>query len=296
MSSVTTPATRPKAAEHRWLLLVIVATAQLMVVLDATIVNIALPRAQKALGFSNDNRQWIVTAYALAFGSLLLVGGRLGDVFGRKWAFLGGMAGFAISSAVGGAAQSFSTLVTARAFQGVFGAILAPAVLSTLVRTFTDPRERARAFGIFGAVASGGGAVGLVLGGVLTEYLSWRWCLYVNLGFAALAGLGALKYMQNERPAVRPPIDIIGVGFASTGLFGLVFGFSRAETAGWSSPVTLTALAIGVVLLGIFVAVERKISNPLLPLKIIADRTRGGSYLSVGIAGIAIFGAFLFLA
>jgi EmrB/QacA subfamily drug resistance transporter len=296
MSSVTTPATRPKAADHRWLLLVIVATAQLMVVLDATIVNIALPSAQKALGFSNDNRQWIVTAYALAFGSLLLLGGRLGDVFGRKWAFLGGMAGFAISSAVGGAAQSFSMLVTARAFQGVFGALLAPAVLSTLVRTFTDPRERAKAFGIFGAVASGGGAVGLVLGGVLTEYLSWRWCLYVNLGFAALAGLGALKYMQNERPAVRPPIDFIGVGLASMGLFALVFGFSRAETAGWSSPVTLTALAIGVVLLAVFVAAERKISNPLLPLKIITDRTRGGSYLSVGIAGIAIFGAFLFLA
>ena len=170
--------------DHRWLILVIVSVAQLMVVLDATIVNIALPSAQEALHFSDAGRQWVITSYALAFGSLLLLGGRIGDMFGRKWAFLGGMVGFAVASAIGGAATSFGMLVFARALQGVFGAVLAPAALSTLVNTFTNPKDRAKAFGIFGSVAGGGGAVGLVLGGVLTEYLSWRWCLYVNLAFA----------------------------------------------------------------------------------------------------------------
>ena len=298
MSAITAPGTHTAAPakDHRWLLLVIVSTAQLMVVLDATIVNIALPSAQKALGFSNDARQWVITAYALAFGSLLLLGGRLGDLFGRKRAFLFGMAGFAIASAIGGAAQSFGVLVTARAFQGAFGAILAPSVLATLVRTFTIPKERAKAFGIFGAVASGGGALGLVLGGVLTEYLSWRWCLYVNLGFAAVAGLGALRYMENEKPASRPRIDFVGVALGSIGLFALVFGFSHAETAGWGSSTTIGSLIAGVALLAAFVVVEGRISNPLLPLHIITDRTRGGAYISVGIAGIAIFGVFLFLA
>ena len=297
MSALTTPGTlAEKAEDHRWLLLVIVSTAQLMVVLDATIVNIALPSAQRALHFGNDARQWVITAYALAFGSLLLLGGRLGDLLGRKRAFLIGMAGFAIASAVGGAANSFGVLVTARAFQGAFGAVLAPSVLATLVSTFTIPRERAKAFGIFGAVASGGGALGLVLGGVLTEYLSWRWCLYVNLGFAAVAGFGALRYMENSKPAGHPRIDFLGVALGSAGLFALVYGFSHAETAGWASGTTIAALAAGVVLLVLFVAVEGRIKNPLLPLHVIADRTRGGAYVSVGIAGIAIFGVFLFLA
>src|SRR5690242_3321149 len=187
MSSVTTASatldrgTAP--AERRWLVLVVAAVAQLMLVLDGTIVNIALPSAQQALGLSNGDRQWVVTAYALAFGSLLLVGGRLGDMFSRKWVFITGLVGFAIASAIGGAAGSFVVLITARALQGAFGAVLAPAALGTLVSTFRDPRERGRAFGVFGSVAAGGGAVGLILGGVLTEYLSWRcackstWCL-----------------------------------------------------------------------------------------------------------------------
>jgi len=166
--------------ERRWLVLAVLGIAQLMVVLDATIVNIALPHAQAALHFSNANRQWVVTAYALAFGSLLLVGGRISDVFGRKWTFLGGMAGFAVASAIGGTAQSFGVLIVARALQGMFGAVLAPAALSLLATTFTNPQERGKAFGIFGALAGSGAAVGLLLGGVLTEYLSWRWCLYVN--------------------------------------------------------------------------------------------------------------------
>src|SRR5258705_1950925 len=186
-------------ADRRWLVLAVVAVAQLMVVLDATIVNIALPSAQHALGFANSDRQWVVTAYALAFGSLLLVGGRLGDMYSRKWVFITGLIGFAIASAIGGAAVSFGMLVAARALQGAFGAVLAPAALGTLVSTFREPRERGRAFGVFGSVAAGGGAVGLILGGVLTQYLSWRWTLYVNLFFAAIAVVGALAYMRSNR-------------------------------------------------------------------------------------------------
>src|SRR3954464_742181 len=177
--------------EHRWKILALIGLAQLMVVLDITIVNIALPSAQADLGFSNDSRQWIVTAYALAFGSLLLLGGRIGDMFGRKWTFIGGLLGFSIASAVGGAAGSFGVLVAARAAQGVFGAMLAPSALGLLATTFTAPHERGKAFGIFGSIAGSGAAVGLLLGGALTEWLSWRWCLYVNLLFAvptAMAG------------------------------------------------------------------------------------------------------------
>src|ERR1700738_2558726 len=188
-------ATRDRLAapvDRRWLVLVVVAVAQQMVVLDSTVVNIALPTAQRSLGFPNGDRQWVVTAYALAFGSLLLLGGRIGDMFSRKWVFVTGLIGFSVSSALGGAATSFAMLVTARTLQGVFGAILAPAALGTLVSTFRDPRERGRAFGVFGSVAGGGGGIGLILGGVLTQYLSWRWTLYVNLIFAAIAIAGAV--------------------------------------------------------------------------------------------------------
>jgi EmrB/QacA subfamily drug resistance transporter len=277
------------------MVLAFVAIAQLMVVLDATIVNIALPAAQKALGFANTDRQWIVTAYALAFGSLLLLGGRLSDMFGRKFTFITGAAGFAIASAIGGASTSFGMLVTARAAQGAFGAVLAPAALSTLVATFRDPKDRGKAFGIFGSVAAGGSAVGLVLGGILTEYLSWRWSLYVNLFFAGLAIYGAVRYFDNERPAVRPKLDVIGTLLASGGLFGIVFGFSHASTAGWTSSVTIASLVAGVVLLTGFVFAESRVDHPLLPLRIITDRTRGGAYTAVGVAGTAIFGVFLFL-
>jgi EmrB/QacA subfamily drug resistance transporter len=281
--------------DHRWLILVIVAIAQLMVVLDATVVNIALPSAQRALGFPNSDRQWVVTAYALAFGSLLLLGGRLGDMFSRKRVFITGLAGFALSSALGGAAQSFPMLVTARTLQGVFGAILAPSALGTLVSTFRDPRERGRAFGVFGSVAGGGGAVGLILGGVLTQYVSWRWTLYVNLLFAALAIAGALAYMRDSKPASRPRLDWAGTFLASAGLFLIVYGFSHAEQAGWAAALTVGSLAAGAVLLAAFAVAERRVSHPLLPLRVLTDRARGGSYLSVGLTGIAVFGVFLFL-
>jgi len=297
MSSITPVAggQRPAENDHRWLVLVIVAVAQLMVVLDATVVNIALPSAQHALGFPNSDRQWVVTAYALAFGSLLLVGGRLGDMFSRKRVFITGLAGFALASALGGAATSFGMLVAARTLQGAFGAILAPAALGTLVSTFRDPRERGRAFGVFGSVAAGGGAVGLILGGVLTQYFSWRWCLYVNLFFAAIAVIGALAYMRSNRPERRPRMDWAGAVLASAGLFLIVFGFSRAETAGWTAAMTIGSLAGGVILLAGFAFAESRVSHPLLPLRVVLDRARGGSYLSVGLTGIAVFGVFLFL-
>ena len=282
-------------ADRRWLILVIVALAQLMVVLDSTVVNIALPSAQHALGFSNDDRQWVVTAYSLAFGSLLLLGGRLGDMYSRKWVFITGLIGFALASAIGGAAVSFEMLVAARALQGAFGAILAPSALGTLVSTFQDPRERGRAFGVFGSVAAGGGAVGLILGGVLTQYLSWRWTLYVNLVFAVIAVAGALAYINSSRPATRPQMDWPGSVLACAGLFLIVFGFSHAETAGWTAALTIGSLALGVVLLTGFVLAEQRVSHPLLPLRVILDRARGGSYVSVGLVGIAIFGLFLFL-
>jgi EmrB/QacA subfamily drug resistance transporter len=272
-----------------------VAIAQLMVVLDATIVNIALPSAQADLGFADDQRQWIVTAYALAFGSLLLLGGRLGDLFGRKWTFIGGLIGFALASALGGAADSFTVLVLARALQGVFGAILAPAALSTLVTTFTDPKDRGRAFGIFGTVAVSGGAVGLILGGVLTEYASWRWCLYVNVFFAAVAVIGALRYLPNVPSPHRPKIDYIGTVLASAGLFALVFGFSHAETSGWSTAGTVGSLVGGGLLLSAFVGWEQRVKHPLLPLRVVLSRTRGAAYLAVALATVSMFGLFLFL-
>ena len=290
-----TPGRPAVRADRRWMILVVVAVAQLMVVLDSTIVNIALPSAQHALGFPNSDRQWVVTAYALAFGSLLLVGGRLGDMFSRKWVFITGLIGFAVASAIGGASVSFEMLVAARALQGAFGAILAPSALGTLVSTFQDPRERGQAFAVFGSVAVGGGAVGLILGGALTQYFSWRYTLYVNLIFAALAVAGALAFIHSSRPTVRPRMDWPGAILACAGLFLIVFGFSHADTAGWTATLTIGSLVLGAVLLVGFVVAERRVSHPLLPLRVILDRTRGGAYVAVGITGIAIFGIFLFL-
>ncbi len=280
---------------HRWIILLTVSVAQLMVVLDATIVNIALPAAQRDLGFANTDRQWVITAYTLAFGSLLLLGGKVSDLFGRKWTFIIGLIGFAVASAVGGAANSFAILVIARACQGAFGALLAPSALSTLSNTFRDPVDRGKAFGVFGAVAGGGGAVGLLLGGVLTEYLSWRWCLYVNLLFAGLAAVGAFILLRNERPSVRPKLDVLGTATAAIGLFLVVYGFSLAATNGWTDRRTIVSLAVAVVFLVAFVQVEKRVRTPLLPLRVVLDRTRGGSYLAVGLASVALFGVFLFL-
>ena len=293
---MTNPITSAGAVrDRRWYVLVVVSIAQLMVVLDATVVNIALPSAQADLGFQDSQRQWIVTAYALAFGSLLLLGGRVGDLVGRKRTFLIALVAFAAASALGGAAPSFTVLVIARALQGVAGAMLAPAALGTLVTTFRDPRDRGKAFGVFGTVAVAGGAVGLILGGVLTQYLSWRWCMYVNVVFAAAAMIGALVWMNEAKPDVRPRIDLVGTALAAVGLFGLVFGFSQAENDGWASGVTLVSLAVGAVMLIAFVLVEQRVGHPLLPLRVVADRSRGMAFAAVGIAGLAMFGLFLFL-
>ncbi|MDL9945715.1 DHA2 family efflux MFS transporter permease subunit [Gordonia sp. ABSL11-1] len=279
----------------RWVVLGVLALAQLMVVLDATIVNIALPHAQASLGFDNADRQWIVTAYALAFGSLLLLGGRLSDLWGRKVTLVIGLVGFAVMSAVGGAAVNFEMLVAARAGQGVFGALLAPAALSLLTTTFTDPSERGRAFGIFGAIAGGGGALGLLLGGMLTEWAEWRWCLYVNLVIAAIALVGAVLFVGSHKAEHRPRLDIPGVVTVSLALFSVVYGFSNAETNGWGDWATITWLIAGAVLLAGFVWLQSRTDHALLPLRVVLDRTRGGSYLVVFIAGIGMFGIFLFL-
>jgi EmrB/QacA subfamily drug resistance transporter len=297
MNSVDAIATPGEDRQHgrRWWILVLVAVAQLMVVLDATIVNIALPSAQSALDFSDSQRQWIVTAYTLAFGSLLLVGGRIGDFFGRKPTMIVGLIGFAAASAFGGTAQSFGMLAGARALQGAFGALLAPAALSILTTTFSDVGERGKAFGIYGAVAGSGAAVGLLLGGVLTESLSWRWCLYVNVGFAIPAAVAALLLLKSGLHAAKQRIDVPGTLTAVLGLFALVYGFSHAETHTWGSTTTLGFLAAGVVLLVAFVAIERRVAQPLLPLGVVLDRNRGGSYLAIAIVGIGMFGSFFFL-
>ena len=280
---------------RRWLILAVIALAQLMIVLDATVVNIALPSAQRSLHFTTVDRQWVITAYALAFGSLLLLGGRVSSLAGRKVTFLSGLIGFAAASAVGGAATSFGMLVAARACQGAFGAFMAPSALSLLTTTFSGSKDRGRAFGVFGAIAGAGGAIGLLLGGVLTEYLSWRWCLYVNLFFAAIAATGGAILLGRHPRTGHHRLDIPGAVFVSSGMFCIVFGFSNAATHSWHTPSTWGFLIAGVLLLAIFAWWESRTTEPLLPLRVVLDRNRGGAYLSILIAGSGMFGIFLFI-
>jgi EmrB/QacA subfamily drug resistance transporter len=290
------PTTEASTSRRRWWILVLIGIAQLMVVLDATIVNIALPSAQESLGFSDESRQWVVTAYALSFGSLLLFGGRIGDLFGRKRVFVAGLTGFAAASALGGFAPSFAVLVSARALQGAFAALLAPATLSLLTTTFTVPEERNRAFSVFGMIGASGAAVGLILGGALTEYMDWRWTMFINLVLAIPTATAALRLLPEDAVrTTRSRIDLPGTLTASAGLFALVYGFSNAESHGWGSPLTVAGLAAGAALLAAFVAVERRVEHPLLPLRVVADRARAGGFLSLAIVGAGIFGVFLFL-
>ena len=284
---------------RRWWILGVLALAQLMVVLDSTVVNIALPHAQSDLHFSNGDRQWIVTAYSLAFGSLLLLGGRLADIYGRKRVFLVGVIGFAGASAIGGASVNFGMLVAARAVQGAFGALLAPAALSLLTTTFTHPEERGKAFGIYGGIAAAGASVGLLLGGVLTEYLNWRWTMYVNVLIAVAATAGGVALLAPHAAELRQRIDRIGTVLACGGMFAIVYGFAHAATksgsVGWTDPQTIGFLVAGVVLLAAFVLVERRVKHPLLPLRVITDRNRGGAYGAMFLASVGMFGVFLFL-
>jgi EmrB/QacA subfamily drug resistance transporter len=283
------------ARDRRWLILGVIGLAQLMVVLDVTVMNIALPSAQRALHFTTADRQWVVTAYTLAFGSFLLLGGRLADLLGRKVTFLTGLVGFAGVSAIGGASVNFAMLITARACQGAFAALLIPSALSLLTTTFTEPKDRSRAFGVYGAIAGAGGAIGLLLGGALTEYLSWRWTLYVNLIFAGVAFTGGALLLQRQPSPVKPRLDVPGVLLVSSAVFCLVYGFSNAATHSWHAVSTYGFLAAGVALGVVFAWWQGRAAHPLLPPRVVLDRNRGGAYLSMLIGTAAFFGILLFL-
>lgn len=294
-TSPTTPAARVPADPRRWWLLTLVAIAELMIILDIYIVNIALPSAQSALDMPDASRHWVVTAYAISFGGLLLLGGRIGDYWGRKRTFTLSLVGFGAASALGGAAWSPELLFAARALQGVFAALMAPAILSLLFVTFTDSRERAKAFGVWGAVAGTGSAIGLLLGGVFTEYASWRWTLLVNVPVAIALAAGAWLIVRESRAEGRTRYDVPGALTSTLGVTALVYGFTRAESDGWGAPVTLALLAAGVALIGLFVAIERRSSHPLLPLRVLTDRNRAGSFLANALFAGALFSYGVFL-
>ena len=287
--------TQPEPDRRRWWVLAVMSLAQLLIALDVTVVNVALPEAQRALGFSDASRQWAITAYALTFGSLLLIGGRIADTLGRRRTLLIGLALFGIGSGLGGAAGSFGVLASARALQGVGGALLAPAALGTVQATFTRAAERARAFSVFGTVAGLGAAVGLLAGGILTEHLNWRWTMYVNLVLAAVTIAGTLVTVRSDRPATRSRIDLPGTVLVTGGLFALVFGFSRAEVDGWSGTATWSSLSVSAVLLIVFIAWQARASAPLMPLRIFADRNRAASLVALLLVNTGVFAAFLFL-
>ena len=298
MTDSTGPPTHlnPREADpKRWAALAVIAVAQLMVVLDASIVTIALPSAQKSLHISTDNRQWMVTAYTLAFGGLLLLGGRIADYVGRKRMFIIGLIGFASASALGGAAINAPMLFGARALQGAMAALLAPAALSLITVTFPEVKERATAFGVYGAIAGGGAAIGLIMGGVLTQYASWRWCLYVNVPIAIVTALVAVPIVRESRAEGNTSYDIPGAVTVSAGLVSLVYGFTQAAQKGWGAVSTVSYLVAAVLLLAAFVVIELRAKNPLLPMRVILDRTRGGSFLSSLMVGSGLMGMFLFL-
>ena len=280
---------------NRFRALAVIAIAQLMVVLDASVVIVALPSAQRALHISVANRQWVMTAYTLAFGTLLLLGGRIADYLGRRRMFVIGLLGFAAASALGGLAQSSAMLFGARGLQGAFAAIMAPAALSLLTTTFTEEAERARAFGVYSAIAGGGAAIGLVLGGTLTQFASWRWTLLINVPIALLAAVAAMRVVRESRAPARGGYDLVGAATVTGALLALVYGFTTANTDGWQSPTTLALFAAAIAGLALFVTIESRSSNPLLPLRVVLDRNRGGAFLTSLLVGSAMLGTFLFL-
>jgi EmrB/QacA subfamily drug resistance transporter len=279
----------------RWRALCVIAIAQLMVVLDASIVNIALPSMQTDLGISDADRQWVLTAYTLTFGGLLLLGGRIADFQGRKRMFVVGLIGFAAASLLGGVAQNSAMLFSARALQGAFAALLAPAALSLISVTFTESKERARAFGVFGAISGGGAAIGLIAGGILTEFASWHWTLLVNVPIAIIAVFLAIPFVKESRATGDTKYDIPGAITATAGLVSLVYGITQAESQGWNGTSTLTFMGLGVLLLIVFLVIESRSSHPLLPLRILENRNRGGAYLASFFVGVGLFAMFLFL-
>lgn len=285
----------PGPDPRRFLVLAVVAVAQLMIVLDASVVIVALPSAQRALHISIANRQWVVGAYTLAFGSLLLLGGRIADYLGRRKLFVIGLLGFATASALGGLAQDPAMLFAARALQGAFAAVMAPAALSILTTTFTEPHERARAFGVYGAIAGGGAALGLVLGGTLTELASWRWTLLINVPIALVAAVAAVRFVRESRGETGGGYDLPGAVSVTAGLFLLVFGFTIAGSDGWAAPLTIGLLVSAVAIIALFVALELRSAHPLLPMRVVLDRNRGGAILASLLVGSALLGTFLFL-
>jgi EmrB/QacA subfamily drug resistance transporter len=288
------PANPSAKSRSRWLALIVIAFAQLMVALDATIVNVALPTAQEALKFDDAHRAYVVTAYTLCFAGLLLLGGKVGDRFGRRRALSIGVSAFALSSAVAGAAPTFEVLVAGRALQGASAALMAPAALALLAATFTDPGERGKAFGVFGAVASSGAMVGLLLGGVLTEYVGWRWCLYVNVIMAAAVLVVGRRTLPRD-VGHRVPVDVASGVLATAGLAGLVLACSEAAAAGWSSWRVVVPGVVGATAVAAFLVRQRSLTSPLLPLAILANRGRATAYLATAISVIGTFGMFLML-
>lgn len=288
-------ATTDRQYERRWSILIVVLLSQMMILIDATIINVALPSAQRALDLSDASRQWVITAYILAFGSLLPLGGRLADIVGRKRLFVVSLIGFGVFSALAGAAPNAEVLLISRVLQGVFAAALAPTAVSTIAVMFTDPAERNKAFAVFGAVAGSAGAIGLLLGGALTDHLDWRWTMYVNVAFAIPALVGALALMVQTVEANRPRLDILGTVLASGGLFLVVFGLSRAEVDGWTAGITVSSLVAGVILLVLFLVAQRLVDDPLIPLRVLANRNRGAAYLTLTLGNASLFAVFLFL-
>lgn len=284
-----------KAARRRWLGLLVITGSQLLIVLDATIVNVALPALSDDLKLSDADRQWVVTAYTLAFGGLLMLGGRIADYLGLRRTFMVGLVGFGVASALAGMAPNFELLLTARALQGVAGALMAPAALALLANTFTDPAERVRAFSIFGTVAGAGSAVGLVLGGVLTEFVSWRATMLINVPVAALLVFAALKYLDEWKAERVAGLDWLGALLATAGLSTVVYAFSEAERSGWAETLTLWLFGTGFSLLILFVLSQHMIRHPLLPLRVLADRNRAGANLAVMLTMVGLFGVFFFL-
>ena len=295
-STSTAPPAGPTTGtgSSRWVALGVIAVAQLMVALDATIVNVALPTAQASLGFGDAQRAWVITAYTLSFAGLLLLGGRICDRIGRRRAMLIGLTGFALSSALAGAAGNLGVLVAGRSLQGGCAALMAPAALSLIAVTFTDPRERGKAFGIFGAVASSGAVTGLLLGGALTEYAGWRWCLYVNVVVAAVAIVVARRVLPSG-DGYAVPIDVASGVLATGALAATVLACSEAATHGWDSARVLVAGATGLVLGAAFLVRQARIDHPLLPLMILADRYRATAYLATATSVLGTFGMFLML-